>query len=564
MKKDKKIYYSMIVISFLTLYLVSMVFSTYMVKENYVKEYRDYLTNLKHGMVEAFEQDRASVFEVENSKKKNRELSYFNYMILINTGGMDKYQTISMAIYDGDGNLVTQTQNMFGNSRNMYRYEDYFTETEMEELVGLYPESETENNEITDNGNFFVMLYYLDGYQEPMGVELIKFGSGDLLWNWTNVMTGPDGYENYDDKATGYLFFPYLKNGQDAWEKWQEDKWLQNYPEKERSSIYEMKMFEKENFGYAVGSFGNDEFAQNREVTSEVFNWGDYEESLVTEGSKEEITDKVQIYSIELRQRIHPWLAAMNYMRYVYLGGAILVLCCLGLVLYAVKKTIKRQEELEKQRRDFMNAAAHELKTPLGIVRGFAENVKENTVEEKKDYYLNQIISQTELMDDLVKEMIGISKMNSSDLIAEKENISVKILLEEQIEKAQPIIEEKHIDLQMDLLDDFTIVGNRNYIGKAFWNLIDNAIVHNNEDGWIRITLTSEFCSIENTGKTISEENMEHVKDMFFTGDESRHDSKNHRGLGLYLANQIFEMHDLMLEIGNREDGVMVTVRRKV
>lgn len=60
-KKDKKFYYSMIVISFLTLYLVSMVFSTYMVKENYTKEYRDYLTNLKHGMVEAFEQDRASV-----------------------------------------------------------------------------------------------------------------------------------------------------------------------------------------------------------------------------------------------------------------------------------------------------------------------------------------------------------------------------------------------------------------------------------------------------------------------------------------------------------------------
>ena len=56
---------------------------------------------------------------------------------------------------------------------------------------------------------------------------------------------------------------------------------------------------------------------------------------------------------------------------------------------------------------------------------------------------------------------------------------------------------------------------------------------------------------------------MEHVKDMFFTGDESRHDSKIHKGLGLYLANQIFEMHDLRLEIGNREDGVMVTVRRK-
>ena len=68
---------------------------------------------------------------------------------------------------------------------------------------------------------------------------------------------------------------------------------------------------------------------------------------------------------------------------------------------------------------------------------------------------------------------------------------------------------------------------------------------------------------IENTGKPIPEEDLKHIKEMFYTSDESRHDSRNHRGLGLYLADQIFEMHGLEVRIAYRADGVMVTVERK-
>lgn len=82
-------------------------------------------------------------------------------------------------------------------------------------------------------------------------------------------------------------------------------------------------------------------------------------------------------------------------------------------------------------------------------------------------------------------------------------------------------------------------------------------------NGEIRIHIKKDSCTIENTADAIKKEDLPHVCDMFFTSNKSRKSDINHKGLGLYLAKRIFEMHKLDMKIENSELGVMVTVQNE-
>ena len=81
-------------------------------------------------------------------------------------------------------------------------------------------------------------------------------------------------------------------------------------------------------------------------------------------------------------------------------------------------------------------------------------------------------------------------------------------------------------------------------------------MAYNKIDGRILIHTESDQCIIENTADPISEEDLPHVCDMFFTGNKSRNKEQNHKGLGLYLVKRIFEMHKIELKVENGDAGV--------
>ena len=248
-------------------------------------------------------------------------------------------------------------------------------------------------------------------------------------------------------------------------------------------------------------------------------------------------------------------------MTYIYLWGGVLTLLCAGLVLWTVEKTFRRRAVLEERQRDFTNAIAHEMKTPLAVIRGFAENLEEDVNKEKRGYYLEQIIGQTERMDDMVKEMVFISRLDSKEYRSVKEQISVREVLQEIITAYSARLEEKQIEVNVSCGTDFPIYGDKGLIEKAFSNLVANAVDHNRYEGRIRIDIERDKCVIRNTGEKIPEEDLPHVCDLFFTGSKSRGGAEKHLGVGLYLAEKIFRADGLRMRVENTEDGVCVTVR---
>ena len=246
----------------------------------------------------------------------------------------------------------------------------------------------------------------------------------------------------------------------------------------------------------------------------------------------------------------------------IYLWGALLTLVCILLVLYIVEVTFRKRAAMECQKRDFTNAIAHEMKTPLAVIRGFAENLEENTNEEKKKYYLEQIIGQTEQMDDMVKEMVFISRMDSKEYRPVKEQISVRKLIDELAAAYSAQIEEKQIELSVSCREDFLIDGDRRFVEKAFAGLLSNAVDHNRQEGKVRIDIDRDRCVIANTGERIPEEDLPRVCELFFTGNKSRGGEEKHLGIGLYLADRIFRTHGLGMKVENTACGVQVTVKK--
>ena len=163
----------------------------------------------------------------------------------------------------------------------------------------------------------------------------------------------------------------------------------------------------------------------------------------------------------------------------------------------------------------------------------------------------------------MVGKMCDISKLDSEQLVLQKETVDVLELVKGQEKKIQELIENLNLDVEYRVRSPFVVEGDPYYLGKAFFNLLSNAAEYNRRDGMIEILMDEECISIENTGASIPEEKLKFIGNMFYSGNQSRSRQAKHHGLGLYLTRRILELHHLDLRIENAEDGVRVTVFRE-
>lgn len=235
-----------------------------------------------------------------------------------------------------------------------------------------------------------------------------------IVWTWTNPdiqISKETQNKCYELEAYPGSAFPYLSYGYENWLAWQENEFLQDL-QLDDELYYTMPQ-------YNSAADRVQPFHTKTKRVAEIY---------IPEGNK-----VVGSYFLVTAVDCHPWLAAMDSMKYFYLLGLACMLICVCVLTVLISRTNRQRDALEENRRDFTNAMAHELKTPLCVIRGFAENLKENTVAEKRDYYLDQIILKTEEMDMLAAEMIYVSRLDSDKLILKKEPIRLNELIETQL-----------------------------------------------------------------------------------------------------------------------------------
>ena len=228
-----------------------------------------------------------------------------------------------------------------------------------------------------------------------------------------------------------------------------------------------------------------------------------------------------------------------------------------------LKSDIEMERKIEKKRIAFFSAVSHELKTPITILKGHLSGMLQGVGEYRdRNYYLQRSLETTEKMEDMVKELLTVSRIENNKFITQKTDIAEQLRL--QIADMAELIENKKLELQVEIPEHLYADVNPVMMDKVFSNLLLNAIRYTPEEkgNHIRVLLKpgtdteTVYCQIENTGVFIPEEALVHLFEAFYRVEQSRNRQTGGSGLGLYIVKMILDQHGASYRMGNTCDGV--------
>ena len=229
----------------------------------------------------------------------------------------------------------------------------------------------------------------------------------------------------------------------------------------------------------------------------------------------------------------------------------------IGVILIVMMWKLVKSEMLEEEkRRETTNALAHDIKTPLFIISGYAQNLKENTNPEKNEHYIDRIIQRTNEVNSLVHKMLDFSRLSTVDHTLKLENVNVSQLVQKALEDFETLPDSKTISLDLD--SKFEISADEVLLSRAIVYLIDNAVKYSDDNSIIKISLNSKMLSISNKCSTITSGDVKHLTEPYYRVEKNRESNGN--GLGLSIVKSITDMHNFKLDIELISDTITFSV----
>jgi len=227
--------------------------------------------------------------------------------------------------------------------------------------------------------------------------------------------------------------------------------------------------------------------------------------------------------------------------------------------LEAEKSAFRR--EYEKQRNLMLSDIAHDLRTPITTIAGYAKALNDGMVtdEEKCKEYLQAIENKSERMSDLITLFFDYVKLGSEGFHLNMEKTDLCELMRENAAMLYSDVEEKGMELIVEIPEEPCIVeADALQFSRVVTNIINNAIRHNEAGTEITLELQQKLNKVEivisDNGTLIEEEMAEHIFEPFAVGDKSRR-TKGGNGLGLSIAKKIVEMHGWELHLYQNKWG---------
>ncbi|MFJ6263854.1 sensor histidine kinase [Lysinibacillus xylanilyticus] len=220
----------------------------------------------------------------------------------------------------------------------------------------------------------------------------------------------------------------------------------------------------------------------------------------------------------------------------------------------ALNSSLKQQWESEQTRREQISALAHDLKTPLTIIRGNAELLQDTKQDDIQREYNDYILKNTMEIEKFTKELIDLSKMEKN-IVREKTNVKTDAFMIEVEDQMRALSLEKklQVDVQKEMLPTLILIDEERFY-RAILNVIANAVEHAPENGKVTLTVQGAADIIQFTvvdsGCGFSPRDLNEATKKFYRGDSSRN-AGNHHGMGLYIAQSIVQSHDGTLLIAN-------------
>jgi signal transduction histidine kinase len=226
-----------------------------------------------------------------------------------------------------------------------------------------------------------------------------------------------------------------------------------------------------------------------------------------------------------------------------------------------LKLELEKEKNLDKMRKQFIARVSHELQTPISIIHGYAEGLKDGvvTAKEDMDFYCDVIQDEINKLSSMVKELLDLSQLESGTFTVKLKPFHFTDLIEEIYGKYKPLVEEKGMKLTLiQPQEDIWVLGDENRIEQVLINFIQNAQNHGNKQGEIKLILENQGpylkATVQNEGNKIPEEEIPYLWDSFYK--VKIEEEKKGTGLGLAIAKSILQQHHSQFGVKNIEDGV--------
>ena len=210
----------------------------------------------------------------------------------------------------------------------------------------------------------------------------------------------------------------------------------------------------------------------------------------------------------------------------------------------------------EKQRREFTANVSHELKTPLTTIRGFSELIEHGMAKEGDiKLFASKITAQVKRLVYLIEDIIKLSEIDEKPVGYEKESFNLRELAETVVTGLTEKADEKGVRIYLEG-EEFSISANKRMIDELLFNLIDNGVSYNKENGSVNVSLSyfEGRCKIAvaDTGIGIPLESSSRIFERFYTVDLSRSKKNGGTGLGLAIVKHIAECHGGTVKVESR------------
>ena len=270
------------------------------------------------------------------------------------------------------------------------------------------------------------------------------------------------------------------------------------------------------------------------------------------------------IPSLIISMLVISFLGALFYSRYITrLSNA---LSELKNAHIALKQDMERERELEMQRTAFFSAVSHELKTPVTILKGQLHGMLDGVgIYQNRDKYLSKALQVTCRMENLVQEILTVSRMESNQMSPRLQTINLNNLITQQIDEIDDLLVYKEMTVSLSIAESISITVDPVLLQKVNSNLLSNAVFYAPEKASLSLsaiqTLQYTELQVENSGSHIPEEALPHVFEAFYRADRSRSRITGGSGLGLYIVQMILTLHHAWFHIENTSGGVRFTIR---
>ena len=210
----------------------------------------------------------------------------------------------------------------------------------------------------------------------------------------------------------------------------------------------------------------------------------------------------------------------------------------------------KEMAKTDELRRDLMANVSHDLKTPLTMIKAYAEMIRDISYKDKDkmNEHLGIIVDETDRLTVLVNDILDLSKMQSNADVLKLEKFDLVAEINSIVKKYQIIKETEKYTINVEMPDVAMIKADKKKINQVIYNLVNNAINYTGEDKLVTIKVTKHkkyfLVEIIDTGKGIKNEEIPYIWDKYYKNDKNHKRNVVSTGLGLSIVKQILELHN--------------------